>query len=290
MDIILSGLENIKQAFSTMKFPADYLDILVVAFLVYQCIKFIKQTRANQLLRGIIFVLVLLPIARLLDLSALGYILGNIIQLSFIAILIVFQPELRSALEHIGRTKIAPSKGISKLSEDSDKIIENMINSTCICCEDLSKRKIGGLIVFEGTTRLGDIIDTGIPMHADITSQSIITVFFPNTPLHDGAMIIRDCKIEAAGCLLPLSQNYEISKSLGTRHRAAVGVSEISDALVVVVSEETGKISIAQNGQITIGVSIDQLRQQLSEKFVQVEKKSIKSWFSRKKRGDDSER
>ncbi len=157
-----------------------------------------------------------------------------------------------------------------------------MINSVCECVRDLSARHIGGLIVFENSTKLGEIINTGTALDAEISSQALVTIFFPNTPLHDGAVILRDFKIAAAGCLLPLTQRYEISSSLGTRHRAAVGMSEVSDAIVVVVSEETGKISYTKNGEITIGVTEAELREVLMDAFIVKNHPSPRKWFQKK--------
>lgn len=259
--------DHVMNVFRTIQFK-DYIDILVVTYLIYSVLHFIKQTRAGHLLRGLVLLFALIILAQWLKLSAVGYLMTNVLQLSFITIIIVFQPELRSILEKLGRIKISSVLPFSRVSgSEQDRIVAG-IESVCDCCSDLSNRHIGGLIVFEKTTRLGDVEDTGTHLNCDLTAQMLVTIFFPNTPLHDGAVFIRDFQIVAAGCLLPLSQRLEISKALGTRHRAAVGLSEISDAVVVVVSEETGKISYAQNGEIHIGITLDELRDVLKDNFL----------------------
>ena len=246
----------------------DYIDILVVAYLIYSVLHFIKQTRAGHLLRGLFILFVLIVVAKWLELSAVGYLMTNVLQLSFITIIIVFQPELRSLLEKLGRIDISKALPFSKnANTELDRIVSG-IDSVCSCCAELSDRRIGGLMVFEKTTKLGEVESTGTYLNSDLTAQMLVTIFFPNTPLHDGAVFVRDFRIVAAGCLLPLSQRLEISKALGTRHRAAVGLSEISDAVIVVVSEETGKISYAQNGEIHIGITTEELREVLNNNFL----------------------
>lgn len=267
---------HIQNVFSTIQFK-DCVDILVVAYLIYSVLRFIKQTRAGNLLRGLVFLLVLIFLAKLMNLSAVGYLMNNVLQLSFITIIIVFQPELRSLLEKLGRINFSNVLPFSKSGNTERDRIENAIEHICECCGDLSNRKIGGLIVFENTTKLGDIAATGTYLHCDLSAQMLVTIFFPKTPLHDGAVLVEDFKIVSAGCLLPLSQRLEISKALGTRHRAAVGLSEISDALIVVVSEETGKISYAKNGEIHLGISTDELRKVLWDNFLSETKKIKKS-------------
>ncbi len=288
MRIVLDFFENLIGIFSTMKFPEDYLDIILVAVLVYYVIKFAKDTRVGHLIRGIVFILVLYELSIFLKLSALTYILKNTIQLSFIAIIIVFQPELRSGLERIGRVKFSTIRNFQSLSKnDINTLTHSMIDSVCESCRILSGRKIGALIVLEMSSRLGEILDTGISIDASVTPQTLITIFFPNTPLHDGAVLIRENRIASAGCLLPLSKDLEISKELGTRHRAAVGITEMSDAIAVVVSEETGRVSYAINGKINIDVSIDALKKLLEEKFIIDEKSSRKFKLFRKEVNDN---
>ena len=282
MRVVLDFFENLIKIFSTMKFPEDVIDIILVAIIVYYCIKFARDTRMGHLIRGVLLILVLYQAAILMKLSALTYILKNTIQLSFIAIIIVFQPELRSGLERIGRVRFSNIRNIQSMSRgDYNAMTQGMIDSICESCRIMSECRIGALMVFELSVKLGDVRDTGISMDCSITPQTVITVFFPNTPLHDGAMIIRDNKIVSAGCLLPLSKNLEISKELGTRHRAAVGVTETSDALAVIVSEETGRISYALDGKIHIGITERQLNALLGEKLLIPEKK--RRFFKRSK-------
>lgn len=265
--------DHVVNVIRTIQFK-DYIDILVVAYLIYSVLHFIKQTRAGHLLRGLIALLVLIVLAKWLELSAVGYLMNNVLQLSFITIIIVFQPELRSLLEKLGRINLSKVLPFTRSIDSEQERIASGIESICDCCADLSNRKIGGLIVLERSTKLGDVELTGIGMNCDLSAQALVTIFFPNTPLHDGAVFIRDFRIASAGCLLPLSQRLEISKALGTRHRAAVGLSEISDALIVVVSEETGKISYASNGEIHIGITPEELREVLKDAFLSDKKKN----------------
>ena len=287
MHIVLDFFKNLIGIFTTMKFPQDYIDIILVAVIVYYVMKFAKDTRVGHLIRGIVLILVLYEFSIFANLSALTYILKNTIQLSFIAIIIVFQPELRSGLERIGRVKFSTIRNFQSLSKsDINTMTQTMIDSVCESCHVLSGRKIGALIVLEMSSRLGEILDTGVTIDAAVTPQALITIFFPNTPLHDGAVIIRENRIASAGCLLPLSKDLEISKELGTRHRAAVGITEMSDAISIVVSEETGEISYALNGKINIGVSIEQLKQILGDKFIIDENSSRKFKLFRKEVND----
>lgn len=287
MQAVIGFFKNLIGIFTTMKFPMDYIDIILVAIIVYFVIKFARDTRTGHLIRGVLLILALYQIAIFMNLSALTYILKNTIQLSFIAIIIVFQPELRSGLERIGRVRFSSIRNFQSMNKDDyNAMTESMISAVCESCRIMSERRIGALIVFEISAKLGDILDTGINIDAAVTPQTVITIFFPNTPLHDGAVIVRDNRIESAGCLLPLSKNLEISKELGTRHRAAVGVTESSDALAVVVSEETGRISYALDGKIHINITERQLRELLEDKLLIPSKK--KRFFGRKKKEVES--
>ncbi len=267
MAVLKDFFGHIINVFRTFQFEKDLIDILIVAYLIYSVLHFIKQTRAGHLLKGLVILVVLIALAELLDLSAVGYLMNNVLQLSFITIIIVFQPELRSLLEKLGRINLSNVLPFSRNGGTVQDRILDGIDNICTSCSELSRRHIGGLIVMEKTTKLGDVENTGTHLNAELTAQLLVTIFFPNTPLHDGAVFIRDFNIVSAGCLLPLSQRLEMSKSLGTRHRAAVGLSEVSDALIIVVSEETGRISYAQNGEIHIGITEDELRSVLKENF-----------------------
>lgn len=263
MQLLKEELMTLWGVITSMKFPTDYIDIILVAVLLYYCIRIIFDARAGQLLKGIVLVFVIMQVANILNLSALGYIISNLLQYGFLAIIVVFQPELRTVLEKMGRTNLHNINIFNTRRNDGSDEKHQIVTQVVECCSDLSARKIGGLIVFEGSTKLGDIINTGVNIDSEISSQMLGTIFFPNTPLHDGAVIIRDKRIAAAGCLLPLTQRMEMSSSLGTRHRAAVGISEVSDALTIVISEETGRISYTLNGEITIGVSAEKLQEVL---------------------------
>ncbi len=268
MQLLREELATLWNVISSMKFPTDYIDIILVAILIYYCIRIIFDARAGQLLKGIVFVFVIMQVANILDLSALGYIINNLLQYGFLAIIVVFQPELRTVLEKMGRTNLKNINIFNTQKTELENKKAQIIEHVCACCKDLSDKKIGGLVVFERSTKLGDIINTGVMIDSDISNQMLGTIFFPNTPLHDGAIVIREDRIAAAGCLLPLSQRMEISSSLGTRHRAAVGISEVSDALTIVVSEETGRISYTLNGEITIGVTPEELKQLLTSVLI----------------------
>lgn len=274
MNTLIGYFKNFIGIFTTMKFPVDYIDIIVVAVIIYFVIKFAMETRTGQLIRGILIILALYQFAIFMHFSALVYILKNTIQLSFIAILIIFQPELRSSLERIGRVKFSTIKNMQSLGKrDPNEASHMMIDAVCESCKVLSSSKIGALMVIERSGKLGDIINTGMSIDAEISPQTLITIFFPNTPLHDGAVIIRENRIASAGCLLPLSKTLQIDKEYGTRHRAAIGITEASDAIAVVVSEETGKVSVAMNGKINFAVSEEKLNDLLVSQFIVPEKK-----------------
>lgn len=263
----------------------DVLDIVIVAFLFYKCLQFIRETRAVQLLKGIIILLVLMQLSDMLEMYTTNMILKNTMQLGLMALLILFQPELRSALEQMGRSKlgkVALFRGDELRGPQSDS--KQVISAVCAACEYLSRNKIGALLVFERGTRLGDIIKTGTILDADASGELIVSIFFPNNPLHDGATVVREGKLFAAGCFLPLTQNPDLSKELGTRHRAAIGVTECSDALVIIVSEETGTISSARDGKIQRDYTVESLRALLTSELLPQENKregKAKWWKSK---------
>lgn len=224
----------------------DVIDIVCVAFLLYYGYKFIRDRRAGKLALGVAFIILFLILSDLLEMNALQYILTNVFQVGLITLVILFQPELRSALEKMGNESLRGFRSISE--QKNDAAADKLISSVCSAVSDMSASHTGALIVFEGTTKLGDLILTGTVINADASSFLIKNIFFNKSPLHDGALIVRDGRLHAAGCLLPLSAKSDIIRDLGTRHRAAIGMSENSDALVVVVSEETGIISVAHDG------------------------------------------
>lgn len=244
--------------------PFDIIDIAIVSFVVYKIIMWIKDTRAYQLIKGIVILIVITQFSKWLNLNVINWLLTNTLSYGVLALLIVFQPELRRALEQIGRSQIWGKFFWFGSDEETKVRWQNSIEEIIKAIIYLSKNKIGALIVIEGQTKIGDIINTGIIVDSEISSQLLINIFIPNTPLHDGAVVIRDGKIKAAACFLPLSENRYISKELGTRHRAALGISENSDATAIVVSEETGTISVAFNGGLTRNLGTEALRKILS--------------------------
>lgn len=249
----------------------DGLDVIVVSIIIYNGIKLVRETRAEQLIKGIVVLLIGWVLSYYLNLHMLGSLLNYLFQFSVFALLVVFQPELRRALEQIGRSGLSNSKGWFSGVKDGESLRKQQakgINAVVEAAVSLQKQKTGALIVFERQTKLGDIADTGTILNADPSAQLIGNVFFNKAPLHDGAMIIRDGSIYAAGCILPLTKSDKISLDLGTRHRAAIGMSENSDAMVVTVSEETGQISIAVNGVLTRNYTRETLRSELESLLI----------------------
>ena len=259
--------DNIKILIQTFKLR-DFFDILIVTFLVYQVIKLIRESRAGQLVKGILMFLVARFLAYLLDFRMLKVLLDSVFTYGIIALIIVFQPELRRILEQMGRSKIGNYWTFgSVLSSDDEKIkmrqIQNVIKAVILSVSEFKAKKTGALIVFERHTRLGEIIDTGTLIKGKATNALISSVFFDKAPLHDGALIIKNGLVYAGGCILPLTKNENLSPTLGTRHRAALGMSENSDAVTLVVSEETGDISVALSGKIKKYAQIDVLKRDL---------------------------
>lgn len=288
MNEFLVYLENIWLRVREIDF-IDIADILIVAFLFYWIIKFVRGRRAGKLLAGVVFLTSLLIISgeKLLDMKALNFILTNLFSVGIVALVIVFQPELRSALEKMGGESL--KNFTSKLDDDEAALLRSAISEVCVAAEDLSRSKTGALIVFERSTRLGDYIRTGTTVDAATSSFLLGNIFFNKAPLHDGAVIIRKGRVHAAGCFLPLSSNTEIVKELGTRHRAALGVSENSDSVVLVVSEENGVISVAVDGELKRDFSRETLERYLNSLLVQDDKKHItdrvKGKFKKKNNG-----
>ncbi len=254
---------------------SDIIDMGLVAVVAYYLINWLRETRAMQLVKGIVLIFALVLISDLANLTVLNYILGTLVQVGMFAIVVIFQPELRSLLESMGRSrfgKIMDFTSNRKRSENTvcDEIVTAVMN--------MAASKTGALIVIERDTKLGEI-KTGTPVDANISSQLLENIFVPNTPLHDGAVIIRGNRILSAACFLPLTSNNNVSKELGTRHRAALGISEVSDALTIVVSEETGKVSIAMNGSLTRNVSREPLRRVLEKVMIEIENEIPFEWI-----------
>ncbi len=237
----------------------DFLDILIVACVIYGGFRLVKETRAVQIVKGIVALIIAAEVADWMDLNAISYLLSSTLQVGVLAIIIMFQPEIRRALEKIGTTT-------GQFFNSTDEI-EELSDAVCEAAEYMAERKIGALIILERMTKLGDIMKSGTMLDARISSQLLINIFMSNTPLHDGAVIISGNKIKAAACFLPLTQNNSFSKELGTRHRAAIGVSEVADCLSVVVSEETGKISVSANGNLNRNVSVQDLKKTIIKEF-----------------------
>ncbi len=225
---------------------ADVLDILIVAFLLYELLMLTKETRASAVLKGLVTLVLAAWISDLLGLTALNWVLLNIVNNGAVVLVILFQPELRKALEQLGRGAIHKSTSVADMEESS-----NIVNEIVGCMLNLSRRRVGALIVIEQQIGLKDVIETGTTLNSQISAALLENIFEPNTPLHDGAVIIRGTRIMAAACILTLSEGKGISRELGTRHRAAIGVTETTDAISLIVSEETGIISMARGGRLT---------------------------------------
>ncbi len=257
--------------------PMDVLDILVVAYLVYHLIRLVRETRAMQLVKGMAGIFALYLISILAHMNTLSFFIQNIIGSGIVVLAIVFQPELRRALERMGRTKLGVFNRFGTSSLDDIRILQQeMIAAVCEACVALSADKVGALMVIEREIKLGEIIKTGTEIDARPSVEMIGNLFFHNAPLHDGALVIRDSRLFAAGCFLPLSANMEIGRELGTRHRAALGMSEVSDAVVVVVSEETGAISVAVDGRLQRKLSPQNLTKLLTAKLIPAEPEAKK--------------
>lgn len=226
---------------------ADVVDILIVAFIIYQFLRLLHRTSTMRVTRGIVVFLLALWLSGLLQLTMINYLLQRAVELGLIALLIIFQPEMRRFLEKVGsRSWLSRLVG----TEQHSLHTEGAITQTALACADMSRTKTGALIIFARDNQLGDPVSTGTLLDAEVTSELLKNIFFKNTPLHDGAVIIKDGRIAAAGCMLPMSGNMNLSRDLGMRHRAGIGISEQSDAVVVIVSEETGSISVAVDGML----------------------------------------
>ena len=263
------GLDKLVFLLSTI---TDVIDIFIVSFMFYKLFALIRGTRATQLIKGILFIFIGSKLSEFFKLYTISWILNNAVTVGFIAILIVFQPELRRILEHIGNNKLLKPVNFEE-SRSNANVIEEIVKATY----SLAGKKIGALMVLERKTGLRDIIETGISLNSDISYELLMNIFIPNTPLHDGAVVISNDHIIAASCFLPLTDNKQISMELGTRHRAGIGISEKSDAIVIVVSEETGYVSICEKSKINRNVSKEYLLNYLVENFV-VEEKNTNSF------------
>lgn len=262
------------------------MDILVVSFIFYKIYKLMQETRAEQLLKGLVLVLILLPISYILKLDMLNFIINKTLTIGVLSVVIIFQPEIRRALEHLGRSAFEDIHNMPS-GENRAEIVDEIVAAV----ENLAATKTGALIVIEQATGLGEVLGSGTIIDAKVSSALLENIFVVNTPLHDGATIIRKDRIHASGCVLPLTTNNSINKKLGTRHRAAMGLSENSDALIIVVSEETGVISLAVNGKLTRNYDKDKLKSILLKimenreaKRVKTLREKVKTWMVQKRK------
>ena len=239
----------------------DIIDILIVAVIIYELLLLTRHTRGSALLKGLFLLLMIALMSNLLGLVSLNWLLTAILQNGAVVLVVLFQPEFRKALERMGRSKVFQKGTKKSLNEERDLIISEIIQTIM----DLSKRRVGALIVFEQQTGLQDVVETGTRLNAEISAPLLENIFEPNTPLHDGAVVIRDNEVMAAACILPLAEASGVSRELGTRHRAAVGITENTDAIVLVVSEETGIVSLARDGQLTRPLTVKSLEEILNE-------------------------
>jgi diadenylate cyclase len=241
----------------------DIIDILIVAVIIYELLLLTRHTRGSALLKGLFLLLVIMVVSNLLGLKSLNWLLLAILQNGALVLVILFQPELRKALERMGRSRLLTKSNRRNVDEERDTVIAEIVQTVV----DLSRRRVGALLVFERQTGLEDVIETGTRLNAEVSAPLLENIFEPNTPLHDGAAVIRDDQVIAAACILPLAEASGVSRELGTRHRAAVGISENTDAAVIVVSEETGIVSMARDGALKRPLSTDELKAFLNDYY-----------------------
>lgn len=277
----MEALQNLLQPVTRMQWT-DYLDILLVAFLIYRLLPLIRTPNTMRVAKAVVVVMVILGLAEVLHLYAMSFILNQFLSIGLIALVVLFQPELRRMLDHLGSVQLRGLLGGVKPVAEMDMVI----SQTVAACDCMSREKVGALIVFAREARLDDFIKTGTIIDGQVSEQLIRNIFFPKAALHDGAMIIREGRATAAGCVLPLSQSDRLSADLGTRHRAGVGMSESSDAIVIIVSEETGTISVAEGGMLkrhlAPGTLEKLLRNALCKNEDQAANKSIGAYFREK--------
>lgn len=272
MDYLKNIFNASSQTFTIPKFDwTSVLDILVIAFCIYHVLLWIKQSRAWTLFKGIVLLLIISGVSFWLQLNTVSWIISNTFSVGLIAIIVIFQPELRKALEKLGKGKL--TSFLSPVEDNSDVLSAKSVDAIIMAATKMSKARTGALIVVEQQVPLGDLEATGIPVDAVVSSQLILNIFENKTPLHDGAVLIRNNRISAATCILPLTQD-KLSSDLGTRHRAGVGASEVSDAYIIIVSEETGNISIAKEGKLYGNVTADEMLEMLSKSDKMTKRKS----------------
>ena len=278
MEKVLAFLESIGNYLLLIR-VSDVLDIVIIAFLVYNLLRMVKSTRAENILKGVVAFLLVLWMVDILQLNTIAYIMKNLVQVGILAIIILFQPEIRQILEKVGSRNIKLLRVFNDPKQQSE--LETAIDQTVIACSEMSQSKTGVLIVFERDIHLDDMVRSGTTLDAAVSSELLKNIFFVKAPMHDGAVIIRHGRILGAGCMLPLSKNVNLSRDLGMRHRAGIGMSENSDAVVVIVSEETGSISVAIGGMLKRHLMPETLRQLLcNELMPQPEEESDKPRLS----------
>ncbi len=294
MDKILAFFEKISGALMSFNFTSDLLDIILVTFVIYEVIRIIRGTRTFQLIKGLVFLGVVYFIVESFDMEASGYLLTTLIENGLIILVVLFSPEIRKFLERFGRQSL---KNVSffnfRSDEEQEKVVTDTINEFCKAVSDMSETKTGALVVFEKDAPLTEISETGTIVDSRASTELFNSLFFKNSALHDGAVIVREGRIFSAGCILPLTQSMGIGSELGTRHRAAIGISEQCDAVSVVVSEETGGISVTKNGKITRDVTTAKLREILLDELLKSnsgEKQSKRNKKKAKKEGDKVEK
>lgn len=279
--------DTIGRFFASFNWISDTLDILVVALFIYFLIRLVRDSRAEQLMKGIALLALMYLAAFLLNLTTVEFLLKAVFENGLIVLVVIFQPEIRRALEQAGHSKLGVFRLFGGLGTvESTELVEQWhkaIDATAAAVDTLQRQKMGALIVMERSTRLGEIVRSGTVIEAEPSGELISNIFFNKAPLHDGAMIIRDGKVYAAGCILPLTDDQQISRELGTRHRAGVGMSENSDAVVVIVSEETGTVSIAEGGELTRNYSHETLVKALEDRILWSQQEAKKPIWRRKK-------
>ncbi len=290
MENILNSFDSF---FKTIYFPhiqiTDILEILIISVISYYIICWFKNSRAWTLFKGIVVLAIFMLLAAIFELNTILWIFRNTISVGIIAIIIIFQPELRKALEQLGQRNFITTLFDSSTSEKRERFTAKTANELVKATFEMAKHKTGALIVIEQNTPLGEFERTGIPVDAVVSSQLLVNIFEHNTPLHDGAVIMRNNRITAATCYLPLSDNMDINKELGTRHRAGIGISEVSDSMTIIVSEETGDVSIAVGGELFRGLDQDNLKKKLS--YIQnksLDVKRFRIWKGSKNEGKNS--
>ncbi len=295
MEKVLAFLESIGNYLLLIR-VSDVLDIVIIAFLVYNLLRMVKSTRAENILKGVVAFLLVLWMVDILQLNTIAYIMKNLVQVGILAIIILFQPEIRQILEKVGSRNIKLLRVFNDPKQQSE--LETAIDQTVIACSEMSQSKTGVLIVFERDIHLDDMVRSGTTLDAAVSSELLKNIFFVKAPMHDGAVIIRHGRILGAGCMLPLSKNVNLSRDLGMRHRAGIGMSENSDAVVVIVSEETGSISVAIGGMLKRHLKPETLSKLLRNELMppedEAEEKPRRTLaerltFKRKGEGDDVE-